>query len=405
MTEFNSIEEVSQEIKNKLNSSTDKKSIALLYAFNGTWKTRISREFDKLNYSIEDEESEKKKVLCYNAFLEDLFSWDNEKNTLKFTDSWEMKLIKDQWLDKKIINNFQIFLGTKIEPKIDFENRLITFTVLWDNNNYEEIKISRGEESIFIWTIFYTIVENAIDELIQIKKNRSTDVYNDLEYIILDDPVSSIDDTRIITLAVKIVELIKININTYLNPQIEKKEKELISQDFADDYIKSRVSELRSKLSENYNEIKLKFLITTHHALFYNVLYNSFYRFKKEKKYFYILHKNDNNELELRGQNNWSPFGYHLLIKDEIQKAINTWNIQKYHFNLFRNLLEKSSSFLWINNYWDLINWENKDEFLRIINLYSHSSLDELEYRELSEKDKKIFIEKFEKFIQKYHFN
>jgi len=36
MSEFNSIEKVSQEIKNKLDSNTDKKSIALLYAFNGT---------------------------------------------------------------------------------------------------------------------------------------------------------------------------------------------------------------------------------------------------------------------------------------------------------------------------------------------------------------------------------
>jgi len=36
MAEFNSIEEVFHEIKNNLDSSTDKKSIALLYAFNAT---------------------------------------------------------------------------------------------------------------------------------------------------------------------------------------------------------------------------------------------------------------------------------------------------------------------------------------------------------------------------------
>jgi hypothetical protein len=36
MSEFNSIEEVFKEIKNKLDINTDKKSIAFLYAFNAT---------------------------------------------------------------------------------------------------------------------------------------------------------------------------------------------------------------------------------------------------------------------------------------------------------------------------------------------------------------------------------
>jgi len=34
--------------------------------------------------------------LCYNAFLEDLFSWDNENNILNFSDSWEKDLIKNE---------------------------------------------------------------------------------------------------------------------------------------------------------------------------------------------------------------------------------------------------------------------------------------------------------------------
>ena len=54
MAEFDSIEKVSQEIKNNLNSITDKKSIALLYAFNATWKTRLSVDFNLLNEDFEE---------------------------------------------------------------------------------------------------------------------------------------------------------------------------------------------------------------------------------------------------------------------------------------------------------------------------------------------------------------
>jgi len=176
---------------------------------------------------------------------------------------------------------------------------------------------------MFIWSIFYTILELAIEQLILPEGKRSINIFNDLDYIIIDDPVSSIDDTRIITLAIKIIELVKVN---PILDKIEKKRKELNTQEFSRDYIKSSLEGFRNELLENDEEIKLKFLITTHHALFYNVLYNSFYRFKKSeaKKYFNILSKDDNNILEIKNQNDGSPFGYHLLIKEEIQKAINT---------------------------------------------------------------------------------
>jgi len=400
MSEFNSIEEVFQEIKNKLDSDTDKKSIAILYAFNWTWKTRLSNEFNKLNYN-EDWDEINKKVLCYNAFLEDLFSWDNENNILNFKNSWERKLIKDEWLDGKIKENFKYFLNTKIEPNINLDTWIITFNIpSWDDDIQSEIKISRWEESIFIWTIFYTILENAIDELIQIKANRSIEAYDNLEYIILDDPVSSIDDTKITTLAVKSIELIKTNPDKYLDPQIEKKKKELIDQEFANDYIQSRLKGFRKDLLKYYKKIELKFLVTTHHPLFYNIFCNSF---KRNKRHSCILNKTDIG-IEIKNQND-SPFGYHLLVKDEIWKAINSNNIQKYHFNLFRWLLEKTANFIWIKDYWECINWDNKVEFLKLINLYSHNRLEPMEYKEVSDENKNLFKEKFETFINKYNFN
>lgn len=57
------------------------KKVQLLYAFNGSGKTRLSREFKELispkNPEIEEEDS-KIKILYYNAFTEDLFYWDND---------------------------------------------------------------------------------------------------------------------------------------------------------------------------------------------------------------------------------------------------------------------------------------------------------------------------------------
>src|ERR1043165_8685042 len=57
------------------------KKVQLIYAFNGTGKTRLSREFKELiapkNPEIEEEDG-KIRIMYYNAFTEDLFYWDND---------------------------------------------------------------------------------------------------------------------------------------------------------------------------------------------------------------------------------------------------------------------------------------------------------------------------------------
>jgi hypothetical protein len=64
------------------------KKVQLIYAFNGSGKTRLSREFKRLiapkaNGGQGDDEPEpsepsRSKILYYNAFTEDLFYWDND---------------------------------------------------------------------------------------------------------------------------------------------------------------------------------------------------------------------------------------------------------------------------------------------------------------------------------------
>ncbi|MCX7087845.1 MAG: hypothetical protein NTV00_07310 [Methylococcales bacterium] len=70
--------EIAQQLKDA------NKKVQLIYAFNGTGKTRLSREFKELvspkNTDEDTPHSElaQKKILYYSAFTEDLFYWDND---------------------------------------------------------------------------------------------------------------------------------------------------------------------------------------------------------------------------------------------------------------------------------------------------------------------------------------
>nr|WP_298562971.1 hypothetical protein [uncultured Phascolarctobacterium sp.] len=71
------LNEIAQELKDS------NKKVQLIYAFNGTGKTRLSREFKalvdpKIDIDVEETSLASKKILYYNAFTEDLFYWDND---------------------------------------------------------------------------------------------------------------------------------------------------------------------------------------------------------------------------------------------------------------------------------------------------------------------------------------
>lgn len=369
MDEFNSIDDLVTVVRDKLDLSIidkvksfagkNKKKIMVLYAFNSTGKTRLSNEFEKLN---EEGDNPKYKVLCYNAFLEDLFKWDNKNYILNFdTNSWIIQLVIDQGLENDIVSNFKDITNSKIEPLFDFQKGEVSFSVAsGDEQNESTIKISKGEESVFIWSIFFTVLETVMDTLNTDESMRDTSEFNDLEYIIIDDPVSSIDDTKIISIAIKLIKSLK--------------------------------------SCKNKN---VKYLITTHHALFYNVILNSFkWKDKNITLQAYTLVK-DGGIMKLFKQDD-SPFGYHLLLKQEIKNAILNNSIERYHFNVFRNLLEKTASFLGSRNWTEYVLGDKRDQFIRLLNLYSHSRLSDLEPKDLSSEDKEIFKETFNIFIEKY---
>ena len=351
------LEEIAQELKDS------SKKVQLIYAFNGVGKTRLSRIFkDLVSSKQEDDEKTRSKIIYYNAFTEDLFYWDNdlEEDTnrkLKIRpNGFTRWILEDEGQGGNIITNFQRYTNDKLTPIFNSEYTVkgedgkdikipayseITFSIERGNDEtINNIKISKGEESCLIWCIFYSLLKEVIETLnIPEVEERSVDGFNELEYVFIDDPVSSLDENHLIELAVNIAELI----NSSLNEQ-------------------------------------LKFIITTHNPLFYNVLYNELNFKKKNKKNSpcaYMLDKNEDGTFEIDpkfGDSNKS-FSYHLFLKQTIEEAIQTKSIQKYHFILLRNLYEKTASFLGYPEWSDLLPDDKLTYYNRIIQFTSHSTL------------------------------
>ena len=350
--------------------------VQLIYAFNGVGKTLLSRVFKQLiapkNVDEDTEQTElaRTKILYYNAFTEDLFYWDNDlqfdkKPKLKIhPNTFTRWLLKDQGQENNITANFQRYTNSKLTPNFNeeyFEEdnnpaskveaySEVTFSLeSGDNRTSKNLKISKGEESNFVWSIFYSLLQQVVDVLnVDELTDRETDQFDQLQYVFIDDPVSSLDESHLIELAVDLAQLIK------------------------------------SSRSE------IKFIITTHNPLFYNVLHNEF---KKDKFKKYLLKKSESGNYDLVSQPNDSPFSYHLSLKAELEKAIITGELNKYHFNFLRNILEKTSTFLGHQDWVALLpqtgDVRNPYE-ARLINIFNHSQHTGEEIAELTEDDKRV---------------
>lgn len=360
-----SLKQIANELKQR------SKNVQLIYAFNGIGKTRLSREFKELVSPKKDNEEDaetQQKILYYNAFTEDLFYWDNDleedtNRTLMIRDnSFTNWVLKEQGQEDNIKTNFQHYTSKNLTPNFNKDYNEINFSIKGGNeDSIENIKISKGEESCFIWCVFYSLLLEVLDKLKETESdNKSTNLFDKLEYIFIDDPVSSLDENHLIELAVDIAELIK------RSPK------------------------------------KLKFVITTHNALFYNILYNEL-----ELKQGYLLGKNEDgtyNFEEKLGDSNCS-FSYHIFIIKTLYKAINSHNIQKYHFTLLRNLYEKTANFLGYRPWSKLLPKDEKLYYKRIMHFASHATLSYETVAEPTEPEKNIVKKLLDHLIDNSKYN
>jgi len=390
-----SLTEIAQQLKDS------NKKVQLIYAFNGTGKTRLSREFKKLVAPSNTQTIRtRKKILYYDAFTEDLFYWDNDlfqdvepKPKLKIQPNSFTDWILRERGDTDIVKNFQRYTNDKMTPLFQERDVIrngkktgyktypeVIFSLDTGTNSSGNLKISKGEESNFIWSIFFTLIQEIISILDEddINKRESSD-FDQLEYIFIDDPVSSLDESHLIELAVDLASLIK------------------------------------SSSSE------LKFVITTHSPLFYNVLYNEFnndfYKNKSDgtKERIYKRGQSEKSRLNKKSDgtfqidsSNDRPFSYHLFLLSELRTAIDSKQIKKYHFSFLRNILEKTSTFLGYKH-WEEILEKTADGSpnlfaSRIMNLSSHSAHAGEEVSDIEERDKEKLEVLVDYLIQTYGF-
>lgn len=365
--DFNNLTDIAQYLRKDLEGDNRKeKDLILLFAHNGSGKTRLSMEFKEKGKKYDDEgQVTKRDTLYFNAFTEDLFSWDNdfENDThrkLKLNpDSAFFDGLDELNLDDKIASFLNNYVDFRFD--INYDESYVTFSKseIIDNNEQtvDNIKISRGEETIFIWCFFLAICQLAID---------NDPAYNWVKYIYIDDPVSSLDENNAIAIACDLCNL-------------------LVKKD-----------------EEGKHIVPIKTVISTHHSLFFNVLFNEFGRKVKNKKYF--LHsKEDTYSLQNTSD---TPFFHHIATLSELKKVVETDKIYTFHFNALRSILEKTATFFGYDKIDKCIVGFDDDEVLfeRALQLFSHGKYSIFDPVEMSADNKELFKRILNNFLEKYEF-
>lgn len=349
--EFNSIREIAEYFKRLL----DEKKYIVLFAYNGTGKTRLSGEFKSLGQQLNEETGEKTAdTLYYNAFTEDLFYWDNDldndtERVLKFNKSSRFfNGLKDLDMDNRIRPLLQRYAD--FDFSINYDDASINFYREESTQRIDNIKVSRGEENIFIWCFFLAIVQLVIDK---------AEAYEWVKYIYVDDPISSLDDNNAIAVASHLAALMK---------------------------------------GEG-----VKVIVSSHHTLFFNVLCNEIGRAEQ-----LFLQKSKDNATYILKDTTKTPFFHHVALLKELKKASDTGILYTYHFNILRNILEKTASFHGYAHFSSCIrkgDAENEPVYTRIVNLLSHGNYSLFDPKEMVEENKEYFRNILNNFLEDYNFN
>ena len=181
--EFKSLDKIAKRIRDDLTSC----NYVLIFAYNGTGKTRLSMAFKDAG-----KRKGTKDTLYFNAFTEDLFYWHNDLDGDKErylqinSDSAFFSDFQGLALEEKIFHYLERYAD--FDFKIDYEN----WRVVFSRGRAQNIKVSRGEQNIFIWCLFLSICDLVIDG------NTS---YEWVKNFYIDDPISSLDDNNAIAVA------------------------------------------------------------------------------------------------------------------------------------------------------------------------------------------------------------
>jgi len=343
--QYKTLDKLVTRIRDDLNNL----NIVLLYGYNGIGKTRLSMAFKDWAKN----KSGGRDTLYFNAFTEDLFYWNNDltNESERFlqinADSSFFSGFKELVLEEKIYGYIQRYAD--FEFKIDYEKWTITFS----RGEEQNIKVSRGEENIFIWCIFLAICDLVIDDHVS---------YAWVKILYIDDPISSLDDNNAIAVASDLAQLLKRAIP------------------------------------------KLGIVISSHHGLFFNVMWNELKSSKiKHQSYFYNRPaKADIYTLCKTGE---TPFFQHVSMLTELQQAAKSGKLYTHHFNALRSIMEKTAIFFGFKDFSACIHGvDDEILFARALNLLSHGKYSVFSPMEMGEDNKELFNRILNAFLERYEF-
>lgn len=347
----------------------DPARIRLIYAFNATGKTQLSVAYKN---STKQEDGSHTGVY-YNAYSEDLFVWDNDEENGGFNirltvlpsslSKFHSLMTEDNVREK--LAAYKPKFGFAFKPYEDDPERGIeSISFFIPNQNpdlpQQPIKVSRGEERIFVWCFFLALfeVEGWADK--------------QSSHFFIDDPVSSLDDHNIFVTAATLYDLIE--------KQFEKR----------------------------------KIIVTTHHLGLFSILSDWITKgeksdkFKKDKKPLYKLHilSAKSGALELENCRN-DVFLYHLRVLQVLFAARDAKDVRAYHFAMLRQVLENVASFLGVGQFSYVLHQIGITEPSRvadIVNALSHKKVYYYESDIVVQDNLDIFNDVIDGLQEKYKF-
>lgn len=339
------------------------KNIILIYAFNATGKTRLSVAYKNATKATDGSHA----GVYYNAFSEDIFVWDNDSENdeanirlivnpsslSRLHASLSEESIREKLKAYKPKYDFNFTLHADTEKGIEYISFFLANT---DESKELAIKISRGEERVFVWCFFLALFEVGgwADQ--------------QSSHFFIDDPVSSLDDHNIFVTASTLCDLI------------------------------------------DAHHATRKIIIATHHIGLFSILADMMTKGEKSGRY-----KDKTSLHTLSGKSGaltlescrHDVFLYHLRLLQVLEKAQKESAIRSYHFALLRQVLENVASFLGVGQFGFVLSQigiDDPDEIATVVNVLSHKKVYYYESDELVPDTLEIFERIFNGLKEKYHF-
>jgi hypothetical protein len=347
----------------------DDARVTLAYAFNTTGKTQLCVAYKNAT----KQEDGTHAGVYYNAYSEDLFVWNNDEDNdganVRLTvlssslSRFHALLTEDNIRDKLKAYKPKFGFALSLHEN-DPEKGIESISFFIPNQNpdapQQAIKISRGEERIFVWCFFLALFE------VEGWADRQS------SHFFIDDPVSSLDDHNIFITAATLFDLI-----------------------------------------ESHFE-KRKIIVTTHHIGLFSILSSwlakgeKSEKFQKNKKPLYKLNilSSKSGELELESHRS-DVFLYHLRVLQVLSAAHKAKDVRSYHFALLRQVLENVASFLGVGQFSYVlrqIGIDESDDVARIVNMLSHKTVYYYESDLVVPDNQAMFSNVMDRLLTKYNF-